>query len=125
MKFEQLAHTIANEEREMLEQYLKYGVVNILEEEPEWADVIYELPDDVKRNYVKPKMFPCETYRVETTDMNMVYVVSIRTAYTDTVAIDGNSDFAKVETALKFDAEISPESRVAEAAVMGSIDRKL
>ena len=125
MKFEEIAHTIANEEHGLLEQYLKYGVVNVLEEEPDWADVIYELPDEVKTNYVKPEMFPCQTYRVETTDMNMVYVINIRTDYTDTVAIDGHSDFAKIETELKFDAEISPNSRIAEAAVIGSIDRKL
>ena len=125
MRFEDIAHTIANEDMDDLERYLKYHVVKILEEEPDWADIIYQLPDEVKTNYVKPDMFPCQTYRVETTGMNMVYVVSIETAYIDTVAIDGRSDFAKVETGLKFDAEISPDFRVAEVAVMGSIDRKI
>lgn len=124
MKFNEIAHVVDNEDREMLERYLKYSVVNILNEEPMWADIVYQLPDEAKTNYVKPKMFPCQTYRVETTDLSTSYAVNIHSSYTDTIAIDGQRNFAKVDTGLKFDAEISAGSQVAEILVNGSINRK-
>lgn len=111
MEYTKLLEVVDKENHQTVEDYLKYDVILPCLDGHDDCEIDYELDERilVEEGFEKGEFFDLYTYCI-TNKRETKYEVTLKAHHTDTLPIDGETDFAKTNVALSLRGEVAPDN---------------